>query len=56
MKIFDCTVKEVLKRTVKIEAESEEEALRLLKEQYVDQDIVLDWDDHYSTDYEIEEN
>ena len=48
--LYTVIVREVLEREVFIEAEDFEEAFDKVEEQYDDEDIVLDAEDHISTD------
>lgn len=52
--IFNVAVKEELKRYVSCEANTEEEAVEMVKGLYDDGSIVLDADDFTSVDFEIE--
>lgn len=46
-------IREMLERTVSVEASSKEEALRKIRKAYFDGDIVLDWDDVKDTEIEV---
>ena len=46
-------VTEKLMRAIKIEAKSEYEALEKVKEAYRDEEIVLDYNDYISTNFEV---
>ena len=45
MKTYDISITEVLKTTVETQAETLEEAIRTVKDQYRDQEIILTADD-----------
>lgn len=47
---YTVIVREVLEREVKVKANDIEEAFDKVEEQYDDEDIVLDAEDHISTD------
>lgn len=49
-KTIEITVKEVLKRTVSIEADNVSDAVQKANEMYDNEEIVLDYEDLYSTD------
>lgn len=42
---FNVEVKEILSRTVEIEAQNQDDAILLAKQKYDREEIVLDWDD-----------
>lgn len=42
MKQFEIEIEEILQRAIKVEADSEEEAIRIVKEKYRNEEIVLD--------------
>lgn len=42
---YEINIKEVLERVVTVEAQSKEEALRIIRKAYDEGAIVLDWDD-----------
>lgn len=50
MKEYKIEIKELLKRIVTIEAESEEEALKMAKEKYRNEEIILDYTDFKDVD------
>ena len=49
--LYEITIKEVLSRTYTVEAKSRLDALDQIREQYNNCEIVLDSNDHVSTDY-----
>lgn len=51
MIIYNIEIEELLQRVVNIEAENKEEALRLVKEKYNDEDIVLDYKDFVNVNF-----
>ncbi len=53
MKIFEIEIKETLLRKIDIESESLEEALFIVNEKYNNEEIVLDFEDHINTDFDI---
>lgn len=56
MKTFKIEVKETLSRIVEIKANSTHEAYLLVKEQYQNEEIVLDSEDYVDTEFiEIED-
>ena len=52
-KTYKVEVTETLQRTVTVIASSEEEAIGLVKEQYRNEDIVLDYRDFVGNDFGI---
>jgi len=56
MKTFEFEIKELLARTVEIEAETEDEAFRKIKEMYQKEEIVLDSSDYVDTEINKFEN
>lgn len=55
MPTFKIEIKEILKRTVEIEAESVDEAINIAEDMYNDAEIVLDADDLAYTDIKEEQ-
>lgn len=51
MKEYEVTITETLQKTVSIEAESSEEAERLIEDMWKDSEIILDSDDFYDVSY-----
>ena len=51
MKIFKLFVRETLQRQVDIEAETIEDALKILESKYYDSEIVLDYSDLIDTEF-----
>lgn len=45
MKQFEIEIEEILQRDIKVEADSKEEAIRIVKEKYRNEEIVLDESD-----------
>ena len=45
MKTFKIAVNEILSRVVRIEAETKEDAIQIVSQEYNNQRIVLDWSD-----------
>lgn len=52
MAYYDITITETLSRTEVRAADSYEEALGIVKQEYVDQDIVLDAEDFQGVEFE----
>ncbi len=53
MKIFNIEITETLQKTISVEANSEEEALRIIRKKYSDEEIVLDESDLITTHFNI---
>lgn len=53
MKEYEVTITETLQKTVSIEAESREEAERLIEDMWKDSEIILDSDDFYDVSYAV---
>lgn len=51
MRTYSVEITETLRRTIIIEAQSDEEALLKVKEQYDDEEIVLDSSDYVGTEF-----
>lgn len=51
MKEYEVTITETLQKTVSIEAESREDAERLIEDMWKDSEIILDSDDFYDVSY-----
>jgi len=51
MKTFEIEVQEVLTRLINIEAKNKSDAILKAKEMYNNEEIVLDADDHLSTEF-----
>ena len=51
MSIYNIKIEELLQRVVSIEAENKEETLRLVKEKYKDEEIVLDYKDFIDVNF-----
>ena len=45
MKTFEIEIKEILSRTIEVKANTEDEALEIVKQQYNNEEIVLDSSD-----------
>lgn len=56
METFRIEIKETLSRIIEIEANSEEEAFSLVRNQYHNEVIVLDADDYIDTEFLILED
>lgn len=52
MRTYTVEIKETLRRTIVVEAQSDEEALLKVKEDYDNEEIVLDSSDYVGTDFE----
>ena len=52
MGIIKTEITETLQRTIEVEAENEEEALRKVKEMYKNEEIVLDSSDFVGVEFE----
>jgi len=50
---FVVVITEILSRQVDIEADSKEEAENRARKMYKDEFVVLDWDDHDETVFEV---
>lgn len=50
MKTFEIEIVEVLRRTVTVEADDVQDAIEIAQALYDDGEVVLDYDDHVSTD------
>lgn len=53
---YQVEVRETLSKVVDIEASSEDEAIQLVKEQYQNEEIILDSENYIETEYEIYED
>ena len=53
MPFYMIEINENLSRFIDIEAEDEESALKIAREKYKNEEIVLDSDDYKSTDFKI---
>ena len=53
MKKFEIETREVLAKTITIEANSMEDAINQAKEKYYQEDLVLDYSDLIQTDFDI---
>lgn len=51
-KEFSLSIVEVLQKEIKVRASSDSEAIRIAKELYFNEDIVLNSENHVSTDIE----
>lgn len=51
MNTYNIEIEETLQRVVSIEAESKEEAIKIAKEQYRNEEIVLDYNDFQNVDF-----
>lgn len=52
-KIYQVEITETLQRVIEVEAESEEDAIEMIEEQYKDEDIVLDYSNFMGYDIDI---
>lgn len=52
---YEVTITEVLSRIIDVEAENKEDAIKKIKEQYWNGDIVLDSNDYGYTSFEAED-
>lgn len=48
---FEVEIKETLSRTIRLEADSEDEAYKKVKNSYQQEEIVLDNDDYVETEF-----
>lgn len=55
-KTYQVEITETLQRVVEVEAESEEEAIETIEEQYRDEEIVLDYNDFMGCEIDIFES
>ncbi|MFK7948136.1 MAG: DpnD/PcfM family protein [Saprospiraceae bacterium] len=55
-KVFKVLITEVLQREVEVMSKGENEAIKIVKDQYYDEEIILDADDHIDTDFKIEQS
>lgn len=53
MKNFNVEITEILQKTITIEASSEEEALRIVRKRYSEEDIILDDSYFITTEFNI---
>ncbi len=53
MPFYMIEINEMLSRIIDIEADSKEDALKIAREKYRNEEIVLDSDDYQSTDIKI---
>ncbi len=53
MPTFNIEITETLSRTLSIEADSYEEAIRIAKEKYKAEEVVLDSQDYVDTEFKI---
>ena len=51
MEQFEIEVEEILQRIIKVEADSKEEAIRIAKEKYKNEEIILDENDLKEVNY-----
>lgn len=51
MKQFEIEIEEILQRIIKVEADSKEEAIRIAKEKYKNEEIILDENDLKEVNY-----
>lgn len=51
MDTYNIEITEVLQRLIKIEANSREEAIKLAKEKYRNEEIILDYNDFKDVDF-----
>lgn len=52
MKTFEITITERLIKTVKVEAENYSQAIKIVRERYSEEDIVLTADDYFDTEFD----
>ena len=50
---YKISIKETLEKIIEINAENEKEALEIAKEKYLNEEIVLDYNDYIDTDINI---
>ena len=55
MKEYEVLITESASRIVTVTASSEEMAIRIVKDNYYDEDIMLDYTDYDSTEFELYE-
>lgn len=53
MKTFIIEITETLQRQIKVEADSDEDAISKIRNQYQKEDIILDESDYVNTQFEI---
>ena len=51
MKCFEIEIKETLSRIIEVKANTEDEAFKIIRQQYNDEEIVLDSSDYVDTEY-----
>lgn len=51
MQVYQIQIKEILSKVVKIEAENLDEAIQMAQKSYQDENIVLDWGDFISVEF-----
>lgn len=52
---YEVTIKEILSRTITIDAKSKMQALDIVKDMYNKEEVVLDYDDNLRTEYLIKQ-
>ena len=53
MKQYIVEITETLQKQIKVEANSKEEALRLVKSKYKNEEIILDSENYVTTDFDV---
>lgn len=51
MQVYQIQIKETLSKVVKIEADNLDEAIQMAQKSYQDEDIILDWSDFVSVEF-----
>lgn len=54
MKTYNVTITETLQRTILVEADNEQHALNMVKDDYNNENIVLDYSDFKKVDFDAE--
>lgn len=54
MKTYNVTITETLQRTILVEADNEQHALNMVKDDYDNENIVLDYSDFKKVDFDTE--
>lgn len=54
-KIFKVTIEEILSKSIEVEAEDDLEAMRIIRDKYDDEEIVLTADDFLCSDISAED-
>lgn len=53
--IYEVTIKEILSKTIEVEAKSKCNALDIVEDMYTHEKVILDYSNHIRTDYYVKE-